>query len=366
MHEIRTPGSIEKSRLSRCRICGSERITKLGGVEFFFGYAWPIYDCEDCGCRFTLHDNSAYDLLYSEQSSCYSRYAAQAQTCKMLFDQGDVAGLRSALSEGSKYRFIIEEVDGAPADIRILEIGSSRGHLTSYFILSGLNITGVDVSPEAVATAKANFGDHFVQAGDPSIEALVPYDVIFHVGTIGCVADPVGFTRKLLDLLKPGGRLLFNAPNRDACAFRDQLWFESAPPPDLVTLFPPGFWRDQFSNASLIDETIERGSPEQNLLILLRRLGCRRWRKPVPMPLKVSEKPSAPPPMFGDALWHNLERVARKVAPWTGMLRFAPSYPTEFGLFIKMTKRLNLDYAKPLSTSVFGNNTSVHLSSDIL
>ena len=340
MHEIRPLArSIEKSSPSRCRICGSKSITKLGEVEFFFGYAWPIYDCEDCGCRLTLHDNSAYDLLYSEQTSCYNRYAAQAQTCKILFDQSDLAGLRTSLSEASKYRFIINEVDGASAGTRILEIGSSRGHLASYFILSGRDITGVDVSPEAIRTAKSDFGDHFVQAGDRSIEAGAPYDVIFHVGTIGCVADPVGMTTKLLDLLKPGGRLLFNAPNRDGCTLRNQLWFESAPPPDVVTLFPPGFWRDRFGGTAQIDETAECGSPEQNLLILLRRLGRRRWRKPAPMPLKASEQLSTPAPMFGDALWHNLERVVRKIAPWTGILRLVPSYPTEFGLFIKMRKR---------------------------
>ena len=331
--------AIESIALSRCGVCGSLKITKLGEVEFYFGYAWPVYDCNDCCCRFTPHDSSVYDRLYSEQSSCYGRYTAQAQTCKLLFDQGDLAGLRTALSEGSKYRFIINEIDRASAGTRILEIGSSRGHLTSYFILSGRDITGVDVSPEAVRTAKADFGDHFVQAGDPSIEARAPYDLIFHVGTIGCVADPVGMTRRLLDLVKPGGRLLFNTPNRDGCALRDQLWFESAPPPDVVTLFPPGFWRDRFGDAAQIDEAVECGSPEQNLLILLRRLGRRRWRKPVPMPLKASEQLSTPAPMLGDALWHNLERVVRKIAPWTGILRLVPPYPTEFGLFIKMRKR---------------------------
>ena len=47
-----------------------------------------------------------------------------------------------------------------------------------------------------------------------------PYDVIYHVGLIGCVADPIAFTRRLLAMLKPGGTLLFNAPNRDAFAWK--------------------------------------------------------------------------------------------------------------------------------------------------
>jgi len=49
-----------------------------------------------------------------------------------------------------------------------------------------------------------------------------------------------------LNLLKSGGRLRSIAPNRDGCSLQDQLWFESAPPPDVVTLFPPGFCRDRF------------------------------------------------------------------------------------------------------------------------
>jgi SAM-dependent methyltransferase len=329
----------ESDRLCQCRICNSEKIAKRGEVEFYFGYAWPIYDCEDCGCRFTRHDNAAYDLLYSEQTSCYNRYTAQAETCKRLFDRGDLAGLRAALSEGSKYRFVIDEIDREPPDAGILEIGSSRGHLTSYFILAGRKITAVDISPKAVAAARAAFGDHFLDAGDPSIDARAPYDIIYHVGTIGCVADPVAMTKGWLGLLKSGGRLLFNAPNRDGRSLPDQLWFESAPPPDVVTLFPPGFWRDHFGDVALVSEKMEFCSPEQNLLIALRRLTRRKWSKPMAIPLRESERWSTPSPQFTDELLHNFERVVRKVAPWTGLLRVAPLHPSEFGLFVQMVKK---------------------------
>ena len=203
-----------------------EPIVERGHVEFYLGYEWPVYDCSSCGCRFTLHDELTYDFLYSERGSCYNRYVGQAETCKELFDRGDREGLRALLSEASKYRFTIGQIDREPADARILEIGSSRGHLTSYFILAGRNITGVDVSSSAVVAASADFGNHFVLAGDASIENRGPYDAIFHVGTIGCIAAPIAMTRSLLGLLKTGGRLLFNAPNRDGFSLRDQLWFD--------------------------------------------------------------------------------------------------------------------------------------------
>lgn len=327
------------TRISHCRICGSKRITDRGDVEFYFGYAWPIYDCEDCGCRFTLHDNAAYDLLYSEQSSCYSRYTDQAETCKRLFDLRNRAGLRAVLSQASKYRFIIDAIDREAADARILEIGSSRGHLTSYFILCGRTITGVDVSPKAVAAARIAFGDYFVLAEDPAIEARAPYDVIFHIGTIGCVADPIGMTRQLLSMLKPGGRLLFNAPNRAACLLRDQLWFDSAPPPDVVTLYPHGFWRTQFREVADVKEFVEHESLVQNALIGLRLLARRRWRKPVPIALGQSNQRSAPQFRISDWLWASFERAVRRFGPATGLFAAAPARPQEYGLFVKMLKQ---------------------------
>jgi SAM-dependent methyltransferase len=322
-----------------CRICGSKKIASRGVVEYYFDYAYPVYDCDDCGSRFTSHESSAYDLLYSERSSRYSHYWRQAETCKALFDRDDQAGLRAELSKTSKYRFIIEVIDRVPTDARILEIGSSRGHLTSYFILTRRRITGVDISSKALAAASGAFGEHFVRAGDPSIEAAAPYDVIFHVGTIGCVADPIEMTIHLLELLKPGGRLLFNAPNRDACSLQDQLWFDSAPPPDVVTLFRPGFWSDRFGDIALVDEEVEFCSPEQNFLVALRRLAGRKWRKPVPMPLSESERFSAPPPQFADMLWRNFERAMRKIARSTVLPRLVPSCPSDFGLFVQMVKK---------------------------
>ena len=321
-----------------CRICGSNRIRNLGNVEFYQNYNWPIYDCDNCGCRFTRHDNSTYELLYTERSSCYSRYIDQAETSKHLFDRGDPVGLRDELQRTSKYRFILEEVDCTPVDSRILEIGSSRGHLTCYFILSGRNIVGVDVSETAIASARGDFGDHFVRAGDSSIERGAPYDIIFHVGTIGCVADPVGLTAQWLGLLRSGGCLLFNAPNREGCFLHDQLWFESAPPPDVVTLFPPGFWRNMFGDVATVSEHVECRPPQENVLIALRRLVGRKWRYPVPIALDESKTSSQPAPTYGDAVWRQLERVLRKGAPCVGLTRLVPSYPSEYGLFVRMVK----------------------------
>ena len=167
-----------------------------------------------------------------------------------LFDQGDLAGLRGELSKIAKYKFVLESVEHQPKSIRLLEVGCSRGYLTSYFILSGYQVLGTDVSLDAIAGAKGAFGDYFISADSAAIQDRAPYDVIYHVGTIGCVGDPLGLTRNLLKMLKPGGVLLFNAPNADSCWLRNHLWIDAAPPPDVVTLFRPGFWRKHLPRRS--------------------------------------------------------------------------------------------------------------------
>jgi SAM-dependent methyltransferase len=323
---------------TRCRICGQNVAGRRGELNYYTGFCWPVFDCSACGCLFTLHDESVYDVLYRETGSCYNRYIGLSGAAKALFDRGDLAKLKAELSETSKYRFIIEQVAQEPPEARVLEIGCSRGHLSSYFILEKRHIIGVDVSPKAVAEAKVSFGDHFVLSDDPSIEDNAPYDVIYHVGTIGCVADPIGMTRKLLGMLKPGGRLLFNAPNRDSCALQDQLWLHSTPPPDLVTMYRPGFWRLQFGHVAEVCEQIEYETPQQSFIIGLQKLAGRKWRQPVPMSLNESHRQSTPPLAWSDMLWRNIARVVRKIGP-SIIYRLAPAQPAEFGLFVKMRKR---------------------------
>jgi SAM-dependent methyltransferase len=323
----------------RCRICGQDAACNRGELNYYVGFCWPVFDCAACGCLFTLHDLSVYDVLYKETGSCYNRYIGLSEAAKALFDRGDLAQLKAELSQSSKYRFIIEQIAQEPAEARLLEIGCSRGHLTSYFIIAKRHVTGVDVSPKAVAEAKASFGDHFVLPDDPSIEGNAPYDVIYHVGTIGCVADPIGMTRKLLGMLKPGGRLFFNSPNRDSCVLRDQLWLDSTPPPDLVTMYRPGFWGQHFGHVAEVCEQVEHESPQQSFIIGLQKLAGRRWRKPVPISLNESNLPSAPPPAWSDMLWRNIARVVRRTGPLIGIYRLVPPRPTEFGLFVKMRKK---------------------------
>ena len=321
----------------RCRLCQSSDIRKAGVVEFVTGFAWPVWDCSACGCRFTRHERKVYDTLHSQTGSCYSRYREIAGVVKPIFDRGDIRALRTQLSQAAKYRFVIEKLGNLNQPARLLEVGCARGFLTSYFILDGYDILGVDVSEEAIRSAVEMFGNRFALSGTAAIEARAPYDAIYHVGTIGCVADPVGMTEQLLGFLKPGGLLLFNAPNRAACNQLGQLWFDSTPPPDLVTLFPPGFWRKRFRQVADVEEEIGSSDPERSFTIGLRNLFRIRWRHPQPIPLNRSARASTL--SRNTKIWDVFERGTRKVARATRLLNLFPEQPSEYDFFVTMKRK---------------------------
>src|SRR5438128_2172222 len=101
-----------------CRICGSESPAKLGDVEYYSGFAWSVYDCAACGCRFTKHDDSIYEWLHKQPESIYRVYRDLVATAKQLFEERDLQGLKRQLSQTAKYRFIIESIEGRPKNIR--------------------------------------------------------------------------------------------------------------------------------------------------------------------------------------------------------------------------------------------------------
>jgi SAM-dependent methyltransferase len=237
----------------KCQVCGSSKIKFIDNYCPYLDYCVDVFDCETCLSRFTPHEADVHEKLHSQSSKYFFHEDIEKRTGDLL-RQGDVATARSFLAERAANSFIMETVESLPSANNLLEMGCSRGYLAAYFLANNRNVLGVDISPTAVAAATNSFGDHFCVAGDPKIKAGAPYDAIYHVGTIGCVASPIEFTRELLKLLKPGGLLIFNTPNRMSCDLSGRLWL-STPPPDLVNLFHPDLWRNDFSDAA--DSNVE-------------------------------------------------------------------------------------------------------------
>lgn len=320
----------------RCRVCQSRNVVRAGRVEYLAGFPCDIVDCRECGCRTSVNDQPVHASLHAVPAiSYYASYRDLLSQCRQLFAAGDRAAMEALLRRNRKYAFVLDRLSLLATDARILEWGCSRGYLAAASLLAGRSVLGVDVATDAVNAAREAFGDHFVLDDSPRIEGDGPYDAIYHVGLIGCVTDPLGLTRRLVTLLKPNGVLFFNAPNREAMHLRGQLWLDSAPPPELITLFPRGFWRAHAAAGTSISETAELTSPSESTVKTLQRWLGARWQQPVPHP---SESPSAhrwmqPSPGRG---WRTLEAATAKFSNLTSVR--VGGWPEEFGLFVEMSK----------------------------
>src|SRR5262249_13624060 len=163
----------------KCRICYGLKAARVGEVEYYRGKAFDVFDCAECRCRFTSHDDSVYEALHSNESSCYGLQAELALRAKHFFDQDDLVGLKQELCSSSKNAFIIESLQHIPKSARLLEMGCSRGYLTSYFILAGFDVLGADISASALSAAQVNFGPFFEEHNFHRIRDDAPYDAIY-------------------------------------------------------------------------------------------------------------------------------------------------------------------------------------------
>ena len=92
-------------------------------------------------------------------------------------------------------------------------------------------MTGIDISSEAIAEARARFGPHYehqnVFEPDDAFEGAFDFAILLE--TIEHVPAPAAFLSAVTDLLAPGGSLLVTTPNRDAHP-RDAHWRTDLPP----------------------------------------------------------------------------------------------------------------------------------------
>jgi SAM-dependent methyltransferase len=105
--------------------------------------------------------------------------------------------------------------EALPAKGRILEIGCSSGFMLYPLVAAGHECVGVE--PSGV------FGDYVCSRSVPcfeSVEALRAdpghksrFDAVMHFFVLEHVAEPAAFLGTQLELLKPGGVLIFEIPN---------------------------------------------------------------------------------------------------------------------------------------------------------
>jgi len=323
-----------------CTVCQSSDVVVVGAYRPYADYRCDVFDCAACGSRFAEHDGSVYETLHSSAGSAYSLHDQLAQLCRETWDRGGADALKKLLTRmGSKLEFVIKTISARPEMRNLLEIGCSRGYLTSYFIAAGYNILGVDVSASAIEAARSLFGGHFALADAPEVESRQPYDAIFHVGTIGCVEAPEAFTRELLGRLRSGGVLAFNSPNVAVCHELGEIWVAGTSPPDLVTLFHEDYWRTHYDDAADVEVTVCPLDGVRSLqLAVTRARGRRQLGFPGAGMLEV-EPPALDLRKTIGPVGRAIRAGIRGALDAGQALKLVPRYSSDFGMYVVMTKK---------------------------
>jgi len=198
------------------------------------GHSFAIFACQYCDLQFAspaIVPAGLYDAIYENVADLpgYSRYARWRSLIKSEADP-----LAWLARKEPAFHFLRVELLRLPTSSRVLEVGCGLGYLGYAIRSAGFEITCLDISEDAVAKARASFGD-FYQAGDLQAlarEASRPYDVVIACELIEHVEDPLAFLGAMTRLVRPGGTLLVTTPNKSAAGLAS-LWLTELPPVHL-------------------------------------------------------------------------------------------------------------------------------------
>ncbi len=221
----------------RCIVC--DHAVKIV-VENFIGYQegqdFKICYCPACDTSFAWPhavNDKIYDHIYSQMNIVpgYNRYAVYAHRIVSSKSPLDY------LADKEANYFAIREIVKKNTDktIKILEVGSGLGYLTYAIKQQGYNVTGLDISSDAVKKAEQKFGNQYICSDVYRFSSDNPgkFDMVIITEVIEHVPDPKSFCRMLINLLKVGGKLIITTPNKSAFS-AEENWVTELPPVHLT------------------------------------------------------------------------------------------------------------------------------------
>ena len=167
-----------------------------------------------------------------------------------------------------QYEAVLEMISHAGGKT-FLEVGCGPGSLSSRLCANGWQGVGIDFSPTAIAEAKINL-DEYIQDGRYRLIHGDIFDVDlgeekFDVGlsmmVMEHVTNHVGFVKRIVDFIKPGGHVIVGVPGR-----RDRWGIEDETVGHLRR-YDRGDLKETLVSAGLSDVTVwSVAVPTANLL----------------------------------------------------------------------------------------------------
>ncbi|WP_395400053.1 class I SAM-dependent methyltransferase [Pseudoduganella sp. UC29_106] len=215
-----------------CGLCGAASDLVL---RDHWGFKAPttfnIFHCVNCDTRFAAPmqvDSQVYDLIYrnAAQVPGYDRYA------RYRHQLTQASNPLSYLAQREDIYWSIAHVLAAQSreSLRILEVGSGLGYLTYALNRAGYQCDGIDISSEAVAAARREFGEFYSVRDLASMESVGEgYDVVIATELIEHVPDPQAMLGHMQRLLKPGGSVVLTTPDMELYSRRYAWHTDPAP-----------------------------------------------------------------------------------------------------------------------------------------
>lgn len=227
----------------QCPLCSA---TAEEIVSAYPGYKKPtafrIMECAACRVQFAnplRSDPELYDAIYRQPALMpgYDRYYGFAKAVEKSSKPLDF--LAGSMEPYWAVRHAIRNVrPGA----QMLDVGSGLGYLAYALASAGYKATGLDISENAVVSARARFGNRYVVADmfDWSQKHVDHYDVVTMLEVVEHVEEPRRWIEAAFHMVKPGGMLIVTTPNRDFYV-NGSIWATEAPPVHLWWFSPQSF-----------------------------------------------------------------------------------------------------------------------------
>ncbi len=121
---------------------------------------------------------------------------------------------------------LLPEIKGSA----ILDLGIGAGRTTAFLLDISPNYTGLDFVPELIERAREKYPEANLVVGDATDLRQFENEsfdfVLFSYNGLGCISHPgrLKVLREVHRVLRPGGRFMFSAHNRDYKYFRKLPW----------------------------------------------------------------------------------------------------------------------------------------------
>jgi len=97
-------------------------------------------------------------------------------------------------------------------DQSVLEIGCSSGFMLSAFKEKGLQVKGLDPSGGFINFVRSKGIDVYHSLEDLQQNVKSKFDLVIHYYVLEHIRHPVDFIRQYMDLMNPGGMMIFEVP----------------------------------------------------------------------------------------------------------------------------------------------------------